>query len=102
MQDLIGDLTKELYRKVSENFDDLVFSLLGQFGINKDNWREYIGRVEIIQTGGFNKHFIIDGEYRFTIIEQPGELIIDDEKDECKYVVNYKVEVLEELLFGGK
>lgn len=100
MQDLIGDLTKELVRKVSENYDELAFSLLGTFGINKDNWRENVGRVVIVDMAcdPWTKHFFIDGEYRFSIIEKPGELIFDDEKGEYGVTVSYKVEVFKDML----
>lgn len=97
--DLLAEIHKMISGKVSDNYDELVFSLLGQFGITKENWREHIDRVTIVSGNTcWTKHFLIDGQYRFSIIEEPGELIFDDEKNECSMVVNYKVEVFEDIL----
>ena len=96
--DLLSEIHRMISGKVSENYDELAFSLLGQFGINKDNWREHVGRVTIYSCDIWTKHFCIDGEYRFSIVEQPGELIFDDEKNECSVFVSYKVEVYEDML----
>ena len=94
--DLLSEIHKMISGKISDNYDNLVFSLLEQFGITKDNARENVDRVFIIQTG-WTKHFHIDGEYRFSIMEEPGELIFDDDGG-CSMRINYKVEVFEELL----
>lgn len=98
--DLLTEIHKMISGKVSENYDELAFSLLGQFGINKDNWREHVGRVTIYSCDRdvFTKHFYIDGEYRFSIVEQPGELIFDDEKREYGMRISYKVEVFKDML----
>lgn len=98
--DLLSEIHRMISGKVSENYDELAFSLLGQFGINKDNWREHVGRVVIVDTAcdPWTKHFYIDGEYRFSIVEQPGELIFDDEKREYGMRIGYKVEVFEDML----
>ena len=93
--DLLSEIHRMISGKVSENYDELVFSLLGQFGINKDNWREWISRITVVTDCMWVKHFCIDGEYRFSIVEQPGELIFDDEKNTCRVAVNHRVEVLE-------
>ena len=90
--DLLSEIHKMISGKVSENYDELAFSLLGQFGINKDNWREHVGRVTIV-SDVWVKHFLIDDEYHFSIVEEPGELIFDDEKGEYSMNINYKVEV---------
>lgn len=97
--DLLSEIHRMISGKVSENYDELAFSLLGQFGINKDNWRENLGRVTIVDCDtNWTKHFYIDGEYRFSIVEQPGELIFDDEKREYGMRIGYKVEVFEDML----
>lgn len=98
--DLLSEIHKMISGKVSENYDDLVFSMLEQFGITKDNWRENVGRVTIVDTASdpWTKHFYIDGGYRFSIVEQPGELVFDDEKCEYGMRINYKVKVYEDML----
>lgn len=98
--DLLTEVHKMISGKVSENYDELLFSLLGQFGITKENWRENIGRVAACGCDRdiWTKHYYIDGEYRFSIVEEPGELIFDDEKCECGMGINYKVKVYEDML----
>ena len=97
--DLLSEVHKMISGKVSENYDELVFSLLEQFGITKENWRENLDRVKIFQAAwSYIKHFHIDGEYRFSIIEEPGELIFDNEKNTYGMRINYRVEVFEDML----
>lgn len=96
--DLLSEVHKMISGKVSENYDELLFSLLGQFGITKDNWRENLDRITACSCDIWTKHFYIDGEYRFSIVEEPGELIFDDEKSECDIKINYKVKVYEDML----
>ena len=98
--DLLTEVHKMISGKVSENYDELLFSLLSQFGINKDNWRENLGRVAACGCDRdiWTKHYYIDGQYRFSVIELPGELIFDDEKGECGMMINYKVKVYEDML----
>lgn len=96
--DLLSEIHRMISGKVSENYDELVFSLLGQFGITKDNWRENLDRVTIVRDRLWVDHFHIDGEYRFSIVEEPGELIFDDEKGEYGVAVSYKVEVFKDML----
>lgn len=95
--DLLSEVHKMISGKVSENYDELVYSLLGQFGITKYNWCEHIDSVTVVSDTWVN-HFLINGEYCFSIIEEPGELIFDDENGEYKYVVSYKVEVFKDML----
>lgn len=96
--DLLSEIHRMISGKVSENYDELVFSLLGQFGINKDNWRENLDRVTIVRDRLWVNHFYIDGGYRFSIVEEPGELIFDDEKREYGMRISYKVEVFKDML----
>jgi hypothetical protein len=93
--DLLSEVHKMISGKVSENYDELIFSLLGQFGITKDNWRENLDRISIVKDRLWVDHFYIDGEYRFSIVEEPGDLIFYEEKDTYRVAVNYRVEVLE-------
>ena len=95
--DLLSEIHKMISGKISDNYDNLVFSLLEQFGITKDNWREHVDRVRVIRDRMWVDHFHVDDQYRFSIVEEPGELIFDDDGG-CSMRINYKVEVLEELL----
>ena len=93
-QDLLTEVHRLISSEISENYDNYVFSLLEQFGITKDNWRKHVGRITIVMDQLWVEHFFIDKEYRFSIVEEPGELIFDDD-GECKCVITHRVEVFE-------
>lgn len=95
---LIDDLQTQLARKISENYDDLIFSLLECYGITRKNWRDHVDRILIVDAGwpSCTKHFCIDNVYAFSITEE-SEMICDDEHLDYKYQVKYKVEYIESM-----
>lgn len=95
MKSLFDNLQTQLARKISENYDNLIFSLLECYGITRENWRDQVGRVLIVQTG-WTKHFYIDNVYAFTIMEE-SQMICHEEKLDYIYQVNYKVEHIESM-----
>lgn len=95
-ENLMTKISNEFARKVSKNYDELVFSMLSRFGINKDNWQCHIDRIETVQTA-CTKHFFVDREYRFSIIKEPDEMIFDDSNSYYKISIVYKVKVYEDM-----
>lgn len=96
---LIDDLRTQIARKISENYDDLIFSLLECYGITRKNWRDHVDRILIVQAW-WTEHWCIDGVYVFSIMKE-NQLICDDENLDYKYQVKYKVEYIESM-GGGK
>jgi hypothetical protein len=96
---LMEQVQKEIAGKVSKSYDDFVFSLLEQFGVTRENWREWIGRI-VIYTDGWSKHFYIDGHYVFSIYEEPFAInVLDEKNDDGKIEIStrYRVEIVEGL-----
>lgn len=67
----ISEIGNNLSYELASQFDDLVFTMLYQYGIDRTNWREQIHRIEAVDVPGAYysdiKHFFVDGEYAFTI-----------------------------------
>ena len=96
---LIAEATDNIGRQLAKSYDDFVFSILSQFGINKDNCLEYVGRIVIFDQGLHStaKHWYIDGEYKFTIIEVPCKFSFNEDGTDFRILTEYKVEVWDEL-----
>ncbi len=93
-------IQKELARKVSKSYDDFVFSILEQFGINRENWREWLGRVTVFRAP-YSDNYYIDGNYVFSIVLEPvvvntEDKMVDDGKIEIS--IRYRVEIYDHLL----
>lgn len=97
---LMNQVQKELAGKVSKSYNDFVFSLLEQFGVTRENWRDWLGRVEIYSMP-WSKHFYIDGNYAFSICEEPFVInTLDEKNDDGKIEIStrYRVEIFDSLL----
>lgn len=93
----ISEIGNNLTYEMASIYDDLMFTMLDNYGINKSNWREQIHRVEAVDVPGAYyseiKHYFVDGEYAFTI-EPEIEFIYEPT---YKVTVKYTVKILEHM-----
>lgn len=93
----MNEIIDQLARKVAKTYDDLVLEMLIACGIDiHDLSKENLARVCRVTTGWYD-HWLVDGEYAFSIC-QTNELVEPSEDDSSyKYHVSYKVEIIEEM-----
>lgn len=66
MSDIISDLTNKFRREMTENCDEMAFTMLNSYRITKDNWRDHIYRIVIFDDHN-HMHYFVDHMYSFTI-----------------------------------
>ena len=93
---LLTDIRDGIAKRITKNYDDFVFSLLSHFGITKENWRDHVNRVEIIEQP-LVKHFYVDHHYAFSIVTE-NDLSEFDEEHSYKNTTNYRVEIFEYMI----
>lgn len=71
IEDSIMNELNELSNNIANCYEELMLSMLEQYGIDRNDLsKENISRVEIVTTGFFpSKHVFVDGCYAFTIEE---------------------------------
>lgn len=92
MDELIDDISS----KLTNYYDDLVFSMLSQYGIDRKNLTVHKGRLVILQSP-LNDHYYIDGEYKFSITKIPTIDAEENDKDGLNFTFLFKVEVIESM-----
>lgn len=94
---VIPEIRGEVYARIAKGYDDLILTMLYQYGIDRTNWKEQLNRVEIVEQSHIYKHVLVDGVYAFTIETVP-ELITEWEKESTfRAEVGYVVKVYDEL-----
>ena len=94
--DLTNDIRNRVAKELAESYDEFVFSLLGPFGITKENYRDHIDRVAIIGSD-LVKHFYVDHNYRFSIFIE-NDLSGFDEEHGYKITTKYRVDIVEHMI----
>ena len=85
--DLMSEARNKIAKEISDNYDDLIFSLLIPYGITRENYKDHIDRITVVSAGDNTDHYMIDGEYRFSIIKETTLDITDIFKADVKYTV---------------
>lgn len=88
--------TNDSVEEIIIESDNLMFSILENFGINNSNRHEQLYRVESALEG-FNIHFYVDNLYAFSMVETPAEFVFSD-SGSCKAKMTYKTEVFDCML----
>lgn len=95
--DLISNIINEARTQIARSYDDLMFTMLYPYGIDRFNWKEQINRVVITRQSGMYRHVFVDGVYAFTI-EEGTEYFTEWEKESCYAAkVNIRVKIIEEM-----
>ena len=92
MDELIDDISS----KLTKYYDDLAFSMLSQYGIDRKNLTVHKGRLVILQLP-LNDHYYIDGEYKFSITKIPTIDVEENDNDGLNFTFLFKVEVIESM-----
>lgn len=92
MDELVDDISS----KLTKYYDDLVFSMLSQYGIDRKNLTAQKGRLVILRSS-WNDHYYIDGEYKFSISKIPTIDVEENDNDGLNFTFLFKVEVIESM-----
>lgn len=85
-----NELHKAIGKQLADKHDELIFTALGDYGINRDNLGENVDRIYGARQGDDFEHFFIDGMYGFSIHRFP--IVMDAERNrisggfELKYI----------------
>ena len=93
----MNELMEQFARKVAKTYDDLVCEMLTAHGIDiHDLSKENLARVTRVTTGWYD-HWLVDGEYAFSITSIGESVKQSEDDDNYMFEVSYKVEIIEEM-----
>ena len=85
MNSIVREVTNELCKRISENYDNICFEYLKAYGITKENFMENLYRIDGSRPRECKyNHYYVDGMYAFSI-GQHGDLNFDN----CNYKYTY-------------
>lgn len=94
-----NSIMNELSDNIADCYEELMLSMLEQYGIDRNDLSEKnVSRVEIVTTGFFpSKHVFVDGCYAFTI-EEIAQIAQEWEKESVFTAkVGYMVKIHEHM-----
>jgi hypothetical protein len=100
-----NELLIAIGKQLADKHDELIFTALGDYGINRDNLGEHADRIYRARQGDDFEHFFIDGVYGFSIHRFP--IVMDAERNrigggfELRYIDSMIGMELSEFGFEG-